>query len=64
LLDIEDVVNKYLEFQMKKGKYYSWINRIKEELRKIGVAYIWKGREDLENREHRNTEVMCDECVV
>jgi hypothetical protein len=49
---------------MKKGKYYSWINRIKEELRKIGVAYIWKGREDLENREHRNTEVMCDECVV
>jgi hypothetical protein len=40
LLDTDDVVNKCLEFHIRKGKCYNWTDGIKDELRNMGLAYV------------------------
>jgi hypothetical protein len=41
------VVYKCLQFQINRGNAGNWANRVKDELRKIGVATIREEQENL-----------------
>jgi hypothetical protein len=47
-MGIEDPVRQFYEWQKRNITVGSWAKKMKEKLRKIGLAYIWNNR-------HKNT---------
>jgi hypothetical protein len=60
LSDKEDVVNKCLQFQINTSNAGDWANRVKDELRRIGLTTIWEEQENLGSRELRRIRTRCN----